>query len=91
MSVKRINDLPDGSGSLTNDDIFLFMDDPSGSGITKKISLSDISNSVQNPNAIVSDTTNIVGASGINNIVFISQANYDNIATPDSETLYFIM
>lgn len=43
MSIKRIKDLPDGSGSLTNDDVFLFMDDPSGSGITKKISLSQIS------------------------------------------------
>lgn len=42
MSVKRINELPEGSGSLSNDDLFLFMDDPSGSGVTKKISLSQI-------------------------------------------------
>jgi len=44
MSIKRINEFPDGSGSLSNDDVFLFMDDPSGSGITKKISLSDLAN-----------------------------------------------
>ena len=37
MSIKRLNEFPDGSGSLTNDDVFLFMDDPSGSGITKKL------------------------------------------------------
>lgn len=43
MSIVRVNELPDGSGSLTNDDVFLFMDDPSGSGITKKISLTEIS------------------------------------------------
>ena len=46
MSIKRINEFPEGSGSLSNDDIFIFMDDPSGSGITKKISLSDISNAI---------------------------------------------
>ena len=44
MSIKRINEFPEGSGSLTSDDIFLFMDDPSSGGITKKISLSQISN-----------------------------------------------
>lgn len=46
MSIKRINQFPDGSGSLTNDDLFLFMDDPSGSGITKKISLSQLSSAI---------------------------------------------
>lgn len=40
MPIQRINEFPEGSGSLTSEDIFLFMDDPMGSGITKKISLS---------------------------------------------------
>ena len=86
MSVKRFNDFPDGSGSLTSDDIFLFMDDPTNSAITKKISLSQITDGL-----VESDTTGITGASGINNIVSISQANYNNIATPDPNTLYFIV
>jgi hypothetical protein len=43
MAVSRIKDFPEGSGSLSGDDIFLFMDDPSGNAITKKISLSQIS------------------------------------------------
>lgn len=43
MSIKKINELPEGSGVLSNDDLFLFMDDPSGNGITKKISLNQIS------------------------------------------------
>lgn len=42
MTIKRINEFPEGSGSLTSDDIFLFMDDPSSGGVTKKISLSQI-------------------------------------------------
>lgn len=46
MSIKKINEFPDGSGSLSIDDVFLFVDDPSGNGITKKISLSQISNAI---------------------------------------------
>lgn len=42
MSIKRIKDLPEGSGSLTNDDLFVFMDNPSGNGVTKKISLNQL-------------------------------------------------
>jgi hypothetical protein len=41
--IVRLNQLPEGSGNLTSDDIFVFMDDPSGSAVTKKISLSEIS------------------------------------------------
>jgi hypothetical protein len=43
MSIKRIDQFPEGSGSLTTDDVFLFMDDPAASGATKKISLADLS------------------------------------------------
>lgn len=43
MGIIRLNELPEGSGSLTTDDVFLFMDDPSNGGTTKKISLSQIS------------------------------------------------
>jgi hypothetical protein len=44
MPILRINEFPEGSGSLSNDDVFLFMDDPSGSGITKKINLNELKN-----------------------------------------------
>lgn len=43
MSIKRINQFPEGSGSLTADDVFLFMDDPSSAAVTKKISLNQLS------------------------------------------------
>lgn len=43
MSIKRINQFPEGSGTLTSDDIFLVMDNPSGSGQTKRVSLSTLS------------------------------------------------
>lgn len=44
--IVRLNELPEGSGSLSNDDIFVFMDDPSGGGVTKKISLSQIGTAI---------------------------------------------
>jgi hypothetical protein len=84
MPIKKINEFPSGSGSLTNDDVFLFMDDPSGSGITKKISLTQTG-------FIRSNTNGIAGASGIYNIVQMSQASYDALATKDPNTLYAII
>lgn len=46
MSIQRINEFPEGSGSLSSDDVFLFMDDPSGNKATKKISLSQLSEAI---------------------------------------------
>lgn len=46
MAIKRINEFPEGGGSLSNDDIFIFMDNPSSGGITKKISLSQIASAI---------------------------------------------
>ncbi len=88
MGIIRANQLPDGSGNLTNDDVFVFMDDPSGSGITKKISLSQISNTISA--GIPSNTGLVTNSTSINNIVGISQANYDALVTKDSNTLYII-
>jgi hypothetical protein len=49
MSIKRIKDFPEGSGSLTSDDVFVFMDNPSNGGVTKKVSLNTIANAVNGP------------------------------------------
>lgn len=47
MVIKRFDDFPENNSSLSSDDIFLFMDDPgSGEGVTKKISLSELSNAI---------------------------------------------
>jgi len=40
---------------------------------------------------VKSDTTGIAGASGVNNLVVISSGDYNNIASPDPNTLYFIL
>jgi hypothetical protein len=83
MPIKRLDEFPTGSGSLTNDDLFLFMDDPSGGRVTKKISLTQAG-------FIRSNTNGIAGASGVYNIVQMSQASYDNLSTKDPNTLYVI-
>jgi len=67
MALKRIKDFPDGSGSLTNDDIFIFMDDPSGTSVTKKISLSQISASIGGGGGGTSNVT--ISNSGLNRVL----------------------
>lgn len=42
------------------------------------------------PPVVVSDPTGITGADAITNIVSLTQAEYDNIVTPSSTTLYVI-
>jgi hypothetical protein len=44
-----------------------------------------------NSNVVFSDITGITGASGVNNLVYMSQADYDNLATIDPNTVYFIV
>lgn len=51
MSVIRINQLPDGSGTLTSDDIFLIMDAPSSTSTTKQVSANALRNYLFNQSA----------------------------------------
>jgi hypothetical protein len=166
INIKRLKDFPEGSGSLTADDVFIFMDNPSGVGVTKKISFSQLSSAIgggggggisnivedttpelggsldarnfsisgvstltstsgnftsliQNgvvvsvsghshlssnitdfnssvsgllPSGLVrSNTSGITGASGVNNLVYMSQASYDALGSYDPNTVYFIV
>lgn len=100
MTIKRINEFPEGSGSLSNDDIFLFMDDPSNGGTTKKISLSQISAAIGGSSsfdAAVEWTTNHTLADGTrylaNDLVYNSgnlyRAKFDNESIPVTDTIYW--
>lgn len=62
MGTIRINQLPSGS-ALTDDDIFLVMDDPSGNAITKKVSASVLRSS------IFGESANLQLRSGLNSEV----------------------
>jgi len=84
MSILRINDFPAASG-LTNDDVFLIMDDPSGTALTKKVSLSTLQSGV-----VQSNTGLVPNSVNITNMISISQSNYDALATKDPNTLYII-
>ena len=84
MTLKRFNQFPVASG-LTSDDIFLIMDDPAGSALTKKVSVSVLQS------GLVQSNTGLVNNSiGITNMISISQSNYDALATKDPNTLYII-
>lgn len=61
MANKKINQLPVVS-SLTSDDLFVLMDDPSGSGITKAVAFSDLQTSV---GVGVQGIQGTIGAQGI--------------------------
>lgn len=82
--IVRINQLPDGSGNLSNDDIFLFMDDPSGSATTKKISLSQISSAIGSGGGtnFTIDTVDLHNG-GVQNaqILAFNDPNYQSVIT----------
>jgi hypothetical protein len=44
-----------------------------------------------NSKVVFSDNTGISGASGVNNIVKINQADYDNLGSYDPNTIYFVI
>jgi hypothetical protein len=69
VSIKRINQFPDGNNNLTGDDILLFMDSPSGSGVTKTASLSELSEFI---------TSSGVGISLISGTGILIQNNPNN-------------
>ena len=64
MAIIRINELPEGSGNLSNDDVFIFMDSPSSGGITKKISLSELKSIVTTDRLVKGDNAVILGTNG---------------------------
>lgn len=87
MPIKRINEFPEGSGSLSTDDVFLFMDDPSGVAITKKVSLSSLMDGLNiSPIVIqlgsVSGTINTNASSG--DIFDLTLAASGTLANPTS-------
>ena len=84
MSLQRINEFPVASG-LTNDDVFLVMDDPAGSALTKKVSVSVLQSGL-----VQSNTSLVNNSISITNMISISQSNYDTLATKDPNTLYIV-
>ena len=49
MGIVQINQLPDGSGLLSNDDIMLFMNSPSSSPSTRKITWANVIEQLSSP------------------------------------------
>ena len=70
MPILRIDQFPNGSGSVTNDDLLLFLDNPSGSSITKYMKISDMAGATYRYYGSFYDTTTQtnINISGINTI-----------------------
>ena len=78
MAIKRINEFPEGSGTLTNDDLFLVMDGPSGSALTKKVSLGTLVGTIGD---IAGAVTSVNGQTG--NVVINAAESITTIGTVD--------
>ncbi len=75
-----LNDLSNVSAATPSDNDVLAFDTATGNWVAEAAAAG----------GIASDTTGITGASAITNIVAISQADYDDIASPDAATLFII-
>ena len=77
-NIVRLNQLPEGSGNLTSDDIFIFMDSPSSSSeaVTKKISLSELK-------SIINAETDV----NISTCLLHEYADPSGVSTPTSVTI----
>lgn len=85
MSIIRMNDLPEAT-SITSDDILIVMDDPSGSSVTKKITINNLlggstsvvsaKGSLESPNdhQIIQDAINTLPSGG--GRIFLQAGNY---------------
>lgn len=78
MPVLKVNEFPDGSGNLTSDDVFLFVDDPTSSGVTKKISLSNLI-----------DTIGVVTVSGSGAPFNVTTVDLHNGGVQNAQVLQF--
>lgn len=94
MTIKRINEFPENSGSISSDDVFLFMDDPNGEGVTKKISLTDLSNALSTGNNITDtgDITfhvNTISTINENEDIIFNPSGIGNIIFEENTSLKF--
>jgi hypothetical protein len=80
--IIRLNQLPLASGAnLTGDDIFLMMDDPSGSATTKRVSLSTLSS------ALGSATTTVELSFNTTLVTDASSGDIFNVTLTDNTTI----
>jgi hypothetical protein len=80
-AAPALNDLSNVSAAAPSDNDVLVFDTATSTWVAEAPAAS----------GIASDTTGITGASAITNIVAISQADYDDIVSPDASTLFIII
>jgi hypothetical protein len=91
MPILRIDQFPDGSGAVSNDDLILFLDNPSGSSTTKYMKISDMAGATYKHYGSFYDTTiqTNVNVSGINTIKINSTNISSGISIASGTRLLF--
>ena len=91
MPILRIDQFPDGSGAVSNDDLILFLDNPSGSSTTKYMKISDMAGATYKHYGSFYDATiqTNVNVSGINTIKINSTDISSGISIASGTRLLF--
>tara|TARA_Y100000766_G_C18895275_1_gene600610 strand:- start:94 stop:897 length:804 start_codon:yes stop_codon:yes gene_type:complete len=87
ITKSQITDLPTLTDHRTVNGNYTF---PTNVGNSGQAAFSDGTNNLVFESGVRSDISNTTGASGVYNIVAITQANYNSLATKDPHTVYFI-
>lgn len=87
ITKSQITDLPTLIDHRTVNGNYTF---PTNVGNSGQAAFSDGTNNLVFESGVRSDISNTTGASGVYNIVAITQANYNSLATKDPHTVYFI-
>jgi hypothetical protein len=87
--MPKISDLPTADAVSATD--FIAIVARTGTSVTKKATAAVFANGLfALAKGIKSDVAAVPGSSAVNNIVFVTQQQYDSIDVPDSNTLYLV-
>ena len=92
MPIKRIDEFPQASGTLSSDDLLLYLDDPSGASITKNISVADLKSLVGSKKfGSFYDTTTQTNASttGVNTLSYNTSVYNNGVSIVSGNRISF--
>lgn len=91
MPILRIDEFPSGSGSITNEDLLLFLDDPNGLSITKHMRISDITSAPNKYYGAFYDTTTQINTtiSGVNTVTINTTDLSNSISIASGSRILF--
>jgi hypothetical protein len=86
MANVKISELPSGSAAGTS----VVPASDSGGTVTNKVTLASIAALATSNGAVGSNTTQAGAGTAVNNIVTLTQAQYNALTTKNPNTIYFV-